>query len=404
MDAFFASVEQRDNPELRGKPVVVGGNTRGVVAAASYEARQFGIRSAMPMRDALRRCPNLCRVPPRMSHYQAASKDVFSVFREFTPMVEGLSLDEAFLDVTESLQLFGDAVSIAREVKQRILDRTHLTASVGVAPNKLVAKIASDLDKPDGLVVVTEENLRATLDPLPVQVIPGIGKETLARLRQIPINTVADLRCAHDRDLEPVFGRFARRARDRATGIDDRPVMSSRADKSISAEETFDSDLDNRKEMHRHLLRLAERTAGRLRAKELVAGTVQVKIRQSDFTTYTRQRALKPPGNGTDTLYQAATSLLDDWLGEFPGSRIRLLGVGGSELSRDAQPDLFTPAATVGSNQLDQAVDQIRDKFGDLSLGRARTMDPDLIRQYLLIGSHELPASASSLCIRASLA
>ena len=380
MDAFFASVEQRDNPELRGKPVVVGGNTRGVVAAASYEARQFGIRSAMPMRDALRRCPNLCRVPPRMSHYQAASKDVFSVFREFTPMVEGLSLDEAFLDVTESLQLFGDAVSIAREVKQRILDRTHLTASVGVAPNKLVAKIASDLDKPDGLVVVTEENLRATLDPLPVQVIPGIGKETLARLRQIPINTVADLRCAHDRDLEPVFGRFARRARDRATGIDDRPVISSRADKSISAEETFDSDLDNRKEMHRHLLRLAERTAGRLRAKELVAGTVQVKIRQSDFTTYTRQRALKPPGNGTDTLYQAATSLLDDWLGEFPGSRIRLLGVGGSELSRDAQPDLFTPAATVGSNQLDQAVDQIRDKFGDLSLGRARTMDPDQIR------------------------
>jgi DNA polymerase-4 len=295
-------------------------------------------------------------------------------------MVEGLSLDEAFLDVTESLQLFGDAVSIAREVKQRILDRTHLTASVGVAPNKLVAKIASDLDKPDGLVVVTEENLRATLDPLPVQVIPGIGKETLARLRQIPINTVADLRCAHDRDLEPVFGRFARRARDRATGIDDRPVISSRADKSISAEETFDSDLDNRKEMHRHLLRLAERTAGRLRAKELVAGTVQVKIRQSDFTTYTRQRALKPPGNGTDTLYQAATSLLDDWLGEFPGSRIRLLGVGGSELSRDAQPDLFTPAATVGSNQLDQAVDQIRDKFGDLSLGRARTMDPDQIR------------------------
>ena len=380
MDAFYASVEQRDDPQLRGKPVVVGGITRGVVAAASYEARQFGIRSAMPMRDALRRCPNLCRVPPRMSHYQAVSKEVFSVFREFTPMVEGLSLDEAFLDVTESLQLFGDSVSIAREVKRRIHDRTHLTASVGVAPNKLVAKIASDLNKPDGLVVVTDENMRATLDPLPVQVIPGIGKETLARLQQIPINTIADLRCAHDRDLEPVFGKFARRARDRATGIDDRPVVSSRADKSISAEETFDSDLANRKEMHRHLLRLAERTAGRLRAKELVAGTVQIKIRQADFTTYTRQRALKPPGNGTDTLYQAATSLLDDWLAEFPGSRVRLLGVGGSELSRDAQPDLFTPAAAAGSNQLDQAVDRIRDKFGDLSLGRARTMDSDQIR------------------------
>ena len=380
MDAFYASVEQRDNPQLRGKPVVVGGDTRGVVAAASYEAREFGIRSAMPMRDALRRCPNLQRVPPRMSHYQAVSKDVFSVFREFTPMVEGLSLDEAFLDVTESLQLFGDAVAIATEVKRRIHERTDLTASVGVASNKLVAKIASDLDKPDGLVVVTADNLRATLDGLPVQVIPGIGKETLARLKKIPIATVADLRLASDRDLESVFGRFARRTRDRAAGIDDRPVISSRADKSVSAEETFDNDLDDRKVMHRHLLRLAERTAGRLRAKELVAGTVQVKIRQADFTTYTRQRALRPPGNGTDTIYQATTRLLDDWLAEFPGSRIRLLGVGGSELARDAQPDLFTPVASTGGSQLDQAVDEIRDKFGDLSLGRARTMDSDQIR------------------------
>lgn len=380
MDAFYASVEQRDNPELRGKPVVVGGNTRGVVAAASYEARKFGIHSAMPMRDAMRRCPDLQRIPPRMSLYQAVSKEVFSVFREFTPMVEGLSLDEAFLDVTESLHLFGNAVSIAREIKRRIRDRTNLTASVGVAPNKLVAKIASDLDKPDGLFVVTNDNMRAALDPLPVQVIPGIGKETLARLKKIPINTVADLRLASDRDLESVFGRFARRTRERASGIDERPVISSRADKSISAEETFDNDLDDRGVMHRHLLRLAERTAGRLRAKELVAGTVQVKIRQADFTTYTRQRALRPPGNGTDTIYQASVKLLDDWLAEFPGSRVRLLGVGGSELARDAQPDLFTPVATTGGSQLDQTVDEIRDKFGDLSLGRARSMDSDQIR------------------------
>jgi len=289
MDAFYASVEQRDDLSLQGKPVVVGGNTRGVVAAASYEAREFGIRSAMPMRDALRRCPDLHRVPPRMSHYQAVSKEVFAVFREFTPLVEGLSLDEAFLDVTESLHLFGDEVAIAIEIKKRIRERTRLTASVGVAPNKLVAKIASDLDKPDGLVVVTDDNMRETLDPLPVQVIPGIGKETLARLKLIPISTVAGLRLASDRDLEPVFGRFARRTRDRASGIDDRPVLSSRPDKSISAEETFDNDLDDRKEMHRHLLRLSERTASRLRAKELVAGTVQVKIRQADFTTFTRQ-------------------------------------------------------------------------------------------------------------------
>lgn len=380
MDAFYASVEQRDNPELRGKPVVVGGDTRGVVAAASYEAREFGIRSAMPMRDALRRCPDLHRVPPRMSHYQAVSKEVFSVFREFTPMVEGLSLDEAFLDVTESLQLFGDDVSIACEIKKRIQERTELTASVGVAPNKLVAKIASDLDKPDGMVVVTNENMRETLDPLPVRVIPGIGKETLARLARIPVNTIAELRLASDRDLQPVFGKFTQRTRDRACGIDDRPVISSRADKSISAEETFNQDLDGHQQMHRHLLRLSERIAGRLRAKELVAGTVQVKIRQADFTTFTRQRALRPPGNGTDTIYHAATRLLDDWLGEFPGTRVRLLGVGGSELSPDAQPDLFSPEIKTGGSQLDQAVDDIRDRFGDLSLSRARTMDPDQIR------------------------
>lgn len=380
MDAFYASVEQRDNPSLRGKPVVVGGDTRGVVAAASYEARVFGIRSAMPMRDALRRCPNLNRVPPRMSHYQAVSNEVFAVFREFTPLVEGLSLDEAFLDVTESLQLFGDDVTIAREIKNRIRERTQLTASVGVASNKLVAKIASDLDKPDGLVVVTQDNMRATLDPLPVQVIPGIGKETLARLKRIPVNTVEDLRLASDRDLEPIFGKFTRRTRDRASGIDDRPVLSSRPDKSISAEETFDKDLGDRRDMHRHLLQLAERTAGRLRAKDLVAGTVQIKIRQADFTTCTRQRALRPPGNGTETIYQAAIKLLDEWLAEFPGIPVRLLGVGGCELARDAQPDLFAPELPAGGSQLDQAVDRIRDKFGDLSLGRARSMDPGQIR------------------------
>lgn len=375
MDAFYASVEQRDNPSLQGKPVVVGGNTRGVVAAASYEARQFGIRSAMPMRDALRRCPDLCRVPPRMSHYQTVSKEVFRIFREFTPLVEGLSLDEAFLDVSQSLQLFGDEVSIAAEIKRRIRKCTGLTASVGVAPNKLVAKIASDLDKPDGLCVVTPANLRATLDPLPVQVIPGIGKETLARLQRIPINTVADLRLAADRDLESVFGRFAARTRERASGIDERPVVASRTDKSISAEETFDVDLSNRRDLRRHLLRLSEKTTGRLRSKELVAGTVQVKIRRDDFSTCTRQCALRPPSNGTETIYAAACRLLDDWMAENPDAKIRLLGVGGSELVRDAQPDLFAPAVTAGGSALDQTVDQIRDRFGDLSLGRARTLD-----------------------------
>ncbi len=197
MDAFYASIEQRDNPELRGKPVVVGGSSnRGVVAAASYEVRKFGVRSAMPMAEATRRCPDLIRVTPRMSQYKAVSQQIFEVFREFTPLVEGLSLDEAFLDVTDSRALHGSGQQIASVIKHTIRERTGLTASVGVAENKLVAKIASDLDKPDGLVVVTGDNARATLDPLPVSVIPGIGRQTLARLHDINVFRIADLRQA----------------------------------------------------------------------------------------------------------------------------------------------------------------------------------------------------------------
>ena len=381
MDAFYASVEQRDDPSLRGKPLVVGGGkNRGVVAAASYEARKFGIRSAMPMRDAYRRCPDLLRVAPQMSHYQAVSKEIFTIFREFTPCVEGLSLDEAFLEVSASLALFGDEVSIAKKIKCRIKAQTALTASVGVAPNKLVAKIASDLDKPDGLFVVTQEKLREVLDPLPARVIPGIGRETLAKLKRVGIETIADLRLAPDRDLIPVFGKFTQRTRDRAAGIDDRPVLSSRSDKSISAEETFDVDLSAQAEMNRQLLALSERTASRLRAKELVAATVQVKIRQSDFSTFTRQRALRPPGNGTNQLYEAAKGLLADWLLDYPGARVRLLGVGGSDLVRDAQPDLFAPEVLTSGTPLDQTVDEIRERFGNLSVGRARTLDSDQIR------------------------
>jgi len=332
------------------------------------------------MREANRRCADLLRVAPRMSHYQSVSREVFSIFREFTPLVEGLSLDEAFLDVTSSLSLFGDEVIIGKEIKQRIFDRTSLNASVGVAPNKLVAKIASDLNKPDGLCVVTQATMRAILDPLPVRVIPGIGPETLARLKPIGITTIADLRLASDRDLEPVFGRFTQRTRDRACGIDDRPVLSSRADKSISAEETFATDLQELAAMHRELLGLSEKTAGRLRAKELVAGTIQVKIRAADFSTYTRQRTLRPPGNGTEQLYEAAKGLLHIWLAEYPDARVRLLGVGGSALVKDAQPDLFAPDIPAGGSQLDQTVDSIRDRFGDLSLSRARTMDRNQIR------------------------
>lgn len=374
MDAFYASVEQRDNPELRGKPLVVGGTTnRGVVAAASYESREFGIHSAMPMRDALRRCPGLLRVRPRMAHYKSVSRQIFKIFHSFTPLVEGLSLDEAFLDVTASVALFGTPLDIARAIKEKIQTETCLTASVGVAQNKLVAKIASDLDKPDGLTVVLPDDYSARLDPLPVAVIPGIGRETLKRLEGTAISTVRDLRLAEDRVLEPVFGRFTRKTRERASGIDDRPVVPSRAEKSISAEETYDEDLTRIDAMERELLRLTERTASRLRKAGLAAGTVQIKIRQSDFKTFTRQRKAQPAVSGTDSIYAVARDLLSAWLARNPGAKIRLLGVGGSDLAPATQPDLF--AAESAATGVDKTVDAIRDRFGADVLGRARTLD-----------------------------
>ena len=369
MDAFYASIEQRDDPELRGKPVVVGGGTRGVVAAASYESRVFGIRSAMPMAEAKRRCPDLIRIPGRMSHYQAVSKRIFAVFREFTPVVEGLSLDEAFLDMTASRKLLGDGEWIAAEIKQRILDETRLTASVGVAENKLVAKIASDLDKPDGLVVVPADRVNRILDPLPVSVIPGIGPKTLPRLKEIGIRTVGDLRTARAARLEPIFGRYTARSQQRAAGIDARPVVAERQEKSISAEETFDEDLADRHDMENKLMQLSERTSARLRKAGLSASTVPVKIRQPDFTTVTRQAALRPPGNGTETIYAAARTLLCKWLADHPDAKVRLLGVGGIGLGPAQQGDLF--AETDSPTAVDETVDAIRERFGSAAMSRA---------------------------------
>jgi DNA polymerase-4 len=376
MDAFYASIEQRDNPELRGKPVVVAGaGNRAVVAAASYEARKFGIHSAMPLRDALRRCPSVCRVSPRIDYYSEVSKRVFQIFNEFTPLVEGLSLDEAFLDVTDSISLFGSELEIARLIKSRVSHELNLTVSVGIAPNKLVAKIASDLDKPNGLFHVTNENLRQTLDPLPVSVIPGIGRVTLEQLQRASIQSVGDLRLASDHVLEPVFGRFTQRTRDRAAGIDDRPVTPFREEKSISAEATFEIDITDGRNLHRELLKLCERTANRLRKKQLFAGVLQLKIRDADFRTFSRQKSITPASNSTDVIYGLSQQLLDNWLLEHVGSPVRLLGVGGGKLGTAEQPDLFAERDSDGTSQVDQAVDQIRNRFGALALNRARTLD-----------------------------
>jgi DNA polymerase-4 len=373
MDAFYASIEQRDDPSLKGKPVIVGGTSgRGVVAAASYEVRRYGVHSAMPMTRALRLCPHAICVKPRMQRYVQASRQVFEIFHEITPVVQGLSLDEAFLDVTDSVALMGDAIAIARRIKKRIQATTHLTASVGVAPNKLVAKIASDLDKPDGLTVVPQEMIRDVLDPLSVRRLPGLGRKTGAKVEALGILTLGELRVAPDAVLWPIFGRYTQRVRERASGIDDRSVISDAEDKSISAEDTFEVDVADHGRLAKELTRLADVTASRLRAQERVAGCVRVKIREHDFTTCTRQKRIAPATNETRTIANVARELLTAWLRTQPKARVRLLGVGVSQLQAADQLDLFHASTPNAASPLDNTIDAIRARFGPGALTRAR--------------------------------
>lgn len=377
MDAFYASVEALDNPELRGQPLIVGGlGGRGVVAAASYEVRKYGVHSAMPMREALRLCPHAVCVRPRFDRYSAVSKAVFDIFHEFTPLVQGLSLDEAFLDVTRSQSAMGPAESIAGSIKRRIFERTHLTASVGAAPNKLVAKIASDLRKPDGLVVVKDDEVTAVLDPLSIRKLFGIGNKTAPQLEHIGIRTLRDLRLAPDALLRPVFGRYVAQTKARAAGVDDRPVVPDRDEKQISAEETFDVDIADPRTAHAELAQLADRMAGRLRSQGWLAERVVVKIRRQDFKTYTRQRPVKPATQETKPLAAAAAALLDEWIKEQPRAAIRLLGVGAGDLTSAPQLDLFSVPESERNQHLDAAIDGIRAKFGRAALSRGSSLRP----------------------------
>jgi len=371
MDAFYASVEERDRPELKGKPLIVGGTSRrGVVAAANYVVRRHGVRSAMPMGEALRRCPEAICVPPRMARYKEVSELVFAIFHEFTPLVEGLSLDEAFLDVTASQRLRGSAESIAVEIRRRIVERTGLTASVGVAPNKLLAKIASDLNKPDGICRIDAANVHDILDPLPIEKLFGIGPKTVPAAHAAGIRCFGDLRSAGDELLWRAFGRHGRSMRERASGLDDRPVEPNREEKSISAEQTYATDIRDVPQLIAQLLHLADRATSRLRALKLAAGTVNVKIRRADFTTYSRQRGLGSLTQDTGVVSAAARTLLEAWLASQPGAAVRLLGVGVSGLQSVQQCDLFAGSPATGS-RLDMAIDGIRGRFGEKLLTRA---------------------------------
>jgi DNA polymerase-4 len=374
MDAFYASVEQHDDPAIAGKPVIVGwAGGRGVVAAASYEVRTFGVRSAMPMRTALKLCPHVVCVRPRMARYQEVSRSVFGVFHEVTPLVQGLSLDEAFLDVTASQELMGGAVAIARRIKERIRALTGLSASVGVAPNKLVAKIASDLDKPDGLSVVPSERVRAVLDPLSVRRLPGLGRKTGERVEAAGIHTFAQLRSAPDAVLWPLFGRYSAWVRARAAGIDERPVEPDLEEKSLSAEDTFETDLGDPKVLQAQLARLADLACERLRSRALVSGCIGVKIRRHDFVTFTRQRAIAPATCASRVVHGVAAELLARWLDSHAGAKLRLLGVVLTELKPAAQLGLFEEVRRTG--RLDATLDEARARFGERALRRGSTIE-----------------------------
>ena len=368
MDAFYASVEQHDDPRLAGKPVIVGGTGgRGVVAAASYEVRRYGVRSAMPMRTALERCPHAICVSPRMGRYQEISRQVFALFHELSPLVQGLSLDEAFLDITATPR---PPAQIARAIKRRIHEQTGLTASVGLAPNKLVAKIASDLDKPDGLTIVTPERVHAVLDPLSVRRLPGLGRKTGARVEALGIDTLGALRRAPDALLWPIFGRYSERVRERASGIDDRPVVAERDEKSISAEDTFAMDVADAVSLQSALAQLADRACARMRARGLATSCIAVKIRRHDFATFTRQRNVTPALQDRRAIARIAGELLERWLGEHPGTKLRLLGVALREFRPATQLGLFDGVRP----SLDAAVDAIHERFGTRALRRATSI------------------------------
>ena len=371
LDAFFAAVEQRDRPELRGKPVIVGGggpNDRGVVSTASYEARVFGVRSAMPLRTAGRLCPQGIFLAVDGAKYLAVSRQVMAVLRRFTPLVEPISIDEAFLDVTGSLRMFGDGEAIARRIKDEVRAEVDLSISVGVATTKLVAKIASDLRKPDGLVVVPPGEEAAFLAPLPITRLWGVGEKSAVALREYGVRTIGDLAALPDDLLIRRFGKFGGALGGRARGRDDDPVAGRDPAKSVGHEHTFDVDTSDRDQIERTLLAMSEGVAERLRDAGVKATTITVKIRDTTFRTITRQRTLPDPTDLTEPIFQAALELARP---EVRGVRIRLLGVSASGLGERDQLALFEPVDPRRRRAV-EAADEVRHRFGERAITRAR--------------------------------
>jgi nucleotidyltransferase/DNA polymerase involved in DNA repair len=377
MDAFYAAIEQRDNPSLAGRPVIVGGEAekRGVVSAASYEARAFGIHSAMPASRARRLCPQGVFLPVRMDRYREVSAQIFEIFREYTPLIEPLSLDESFLDVTGCEALFGPAAEMARAIKKKILARTGLTASAGVAPNKFLAKIASDWRKPDGLVEIRREEVGSFLENLPIAKLWGVGRATEEVLEGMGILRAGQLARYPREAIEKKLGKFGTELLALARGEDDRPVVPHEEAKSLSQEQTFTPDLEERQVMEQVLLGQAEEVGWELRKQRLKGLTVHLKVRYPDFTLITRSQTLAAPTAAGMEIYRTAVSLLDRT--EARSRRVRLLGVGVSNLRRRDAPwqrGLFDAYREKEEKSL-AAVDRIWEKFGPEALKRASLLE-----------------------------
>ncbi|WP_425614363.1 DNA polymerase IV [Anatilimnocola sp. NA78] len=376
MDAFYASVEERENPALVGQPVIVGGSAagRGVVAAANYEARKFGVHSAMATARAMRLCPRAVIIKPRIELYGQVSRQIRAIFADYTPLIEPLSLDEAFLDVRGSIALFGSAVAIGRQIQNRVRGELKLIASLGIAPNKFLAKIASDIQKPAGFVVVEPNNVQTFLDPLPISRLWGVGKVTGQHFARFGLRTIGQLRALPEKQVYELLGSSAEHFWKLAQGIDDRAVVTDREAKSISHETTFAEDIREDDTLRGWLAELVEQVARRLRRYDLKGRTIEIKIRYADFQTVTRSFTLREPTNITSELWQAALELFDKKLANsHPPVRLLGFGVHGiSEATQARQQDLFGEEKRGRERQIDSVADQIVARFGKQSINRGR--------------------------------
>jgi DNA polymerase-4 len=376
-DAFYATIEKRDDPSLRDKPLIIGGGQRGVVSTACYIARTYGVRSAMPMFQARRLCPHAVVVPPNMSKYARVGRDVRDMMLELTPLVEPLSIDEAFLDLTgtERLHRMSPAKSLAHFAKQ-VETKIGITISVGLSANKFLAKIASDLDKPRGFSVLSKAEAAAFLAPRPVTFIWGVGKAMGAILARAGFNTIADLQRSDENDLMRKFGTEGRRLWRLARGVDEREVSPDREAKSVSAETTFERDIANFRALERLLWELTERVSARLKAKEIAGMTVQLKLKDADFRIRTRARTLEAPTQLAAKIFAAGRDLL---VREVDGAKFRLLGIGLSGLcaAKDADPADLIDQRAQRTAAAEHAVDRVRKKFGDDAVIKGLALEED---------------------------